>query len=156
MPDYGYWFIFAVLLIVLEMTSGTFYLLIVGLAAVGGGLAALAGLSVPLQITAAAVIGVIGTLLLHNYRMGKGHELTPEDSDLDVGSQVDVIEWKSDRRLRVFHRGAQWDAEISGPEVDVDLPLIIVGKKGSTLLLANHTSASKTPQNTESTNKETT
>ncbi len=156
MPDYGYWFIFAVLLIALEMTSGTFYILIVGMAAMGGGLAALAGLGLELQIASAAVIGVIGTLLLHNYRAGKGHELTPEDSDLDIGIQVDVDEWKSDRRLRVFHRGTQWDAEISGAEVDVNRPLIIVGKKGSILLLANHTSASQEPKNTESTNKETT
>ena len=156
MPEYVYWFVVAILLVALEMTSGTFYILIIGIAAAGGGIAALFGLGIPLQITSAAVIGVVGTLLLHSNRAKRGIASSPEDSDLDVGQQVDIDTWKSDRRLRVFYRGTQWDAELSGPEVDADLPLVIVGKKRSILLLANHTSSSRVPKNTESTNEETT
>ena len=60
MTDWMIWFAVACVLVVLEMATGTFYLLMIGIGTAAGGLAALGGMGVPEQcLIAAAVLGLV-------------------------------------------------------------------------------------------------
>ena len=58
MEYYVYWFSLAVVLLMVEMATGTFYMLMLSLASGAGGISALAGLNMPLQMMLAALVGV--------------------------------------------------------------------------------------------------
>ena len=63
MADWTGWFIAGGLVLILELFSGTFYLLMIAIGMSAGALAALAGANGPLQGLCAAVVGVVATLL---------------------------------------------------------------------------------------------
>jgi membrane protein implicated in regulation of membrane protease activity len=133
--SYFLWWILAAVLVGIELTSGTFYLLVYGVAAAAAGLAAWLGAGTVAQLLAAAAIAVAGTLVLQRWKRSTEH---PEMSaqDLDIGQSVQVESW-ADGRGQVRYRGALWDAEAGSPEVDSTRPLIIRAVKGNTLVLGN-------------------
>ena len=99
MDAYVYWFVLGLILLALELASGTFYMLVMALAAGAGGLAAYFGLPQTLPFVAAAVVGVSGTLLLRKSRAAI-QSRRPESS-LDVGHSVNVLTWREDGSARV-------------------------------------------------------
>ena len=110
------WFAIAAVTLILELLSGTFVLLLIGLGAVAAGVSAWLGQDIIIQLALLAIIPVIGIFILK--RMGKFHLRNPlaSDSDvnlnLDIGKSVFVEEWISERRLaQVKFRGAQWQAK---------------------------------------------
>ncbi len=109
MASYIYWFVLALVVLGLEMATGTFYMLVLALALGVGGVAALLGVSVPWQLAFSAVAGIIGTLLVSRMRSVRGHAAV--NQSLDIGQYVKVITWREDGSARVFYRGAEWDAE---------------------------------------------
>ena len=68
MADWMVWSAAAGVLIVLELFTGTFYLLMMALGLLFGALAAWLGAGMPLQTIAAAVVGIVATGLLHRSR----------------------------------------------------------------------------------------
>ena len=135
MQSYFLWWILAAALVGIELTSGTFYLLVYGVAAAAAGMAAWLGAGAVAQLLAAAVIAVAGTLVLQRWKRSTEH---PEMSaqELDIGQSVQVESW-ADGRGQVRYRGAVWDAEAGSAEVDSTRPLIIRAVKGNTLVLGN-------------------
>lgn len=135
MQAYLLWWILAAVLVGLELTSGTFYLLVYGLAAAVAGIAAWLGASFVVQLLTAAVIAVLGTLALRQWKRGTEH---PESTvqDMDIGKAVQVESWQ-DGRGQVKYRGALWDAEAASADVDTTRPLIIRAVRGNTLVLGN-------------------
>jgi membrane protein implicated in regulation of membrane protease activity len=128
------WWILAFALVALELTTGTFYLLVYGLAAAAAGVAAWLGLSQPAQLVIAAVIGIAGTLALKKWRRA---EATSENlQDLDIGQIVAVETWQ-DGRGQVKYRGALWDAEASDTAVDASKPLYVRAVRGNVLVVGN-------------------
>lgn len=129
------WWIVAAVLVGIELTSGTFYLLVYGLAAAVAGLAAWLGASVVVQLLIAALIAAGGTFALRRWRHSDDH---PESSMqiLDIGQSVTVESW-SNGHGQVQYRGAVWDAEAESAEVDAAHPLKIRAVKGNTLILGN-------------------
>ena len=67
MSAYWMWWIAAAALVAAELLTGTFYLLVVGIALAFGGVAAWFDVSVPLQWLIAAALGVIGTVMLQRW-----------------------------------------------------------------------------------------
>ncbi|HTP99259.1 MAG TPA: NfeD family protein [Casimicrobiaceae bacterium] len=134
MADYWIWWILAAVLVGAELMTGTFYLLAVGIAFAVGGLAALLGTLLPLQLVVAGVIAVIGTMIAHRWRTKR---VPPPSQPLDVGQSVRVLDWKDDGSARVSYRGTQWDAELAKPGVARAETMYIVGARGSTLLIAD-------------------
>src|SRR5260221_14749422 len=61
------WLLAGLLLVVVELMTGTFYLLILGIAAGIGSLVAFLGLSLWIQAVVAAIAAVGGAGLLHRY-----------------------------------------------------------------------------------------
>ena len=116
MSDWTIWLIGAGILVIAELFTGTFYLLMIALGLSAGALAALAGLNGPLQTLVAAAVGVAATLVLRRSRFGKagrGEAANDPNVNLDIGQRVSVPQWQ-DRRARVMYRGALWDVEL-GP-----------------------------------------
>ena len=134
MQAYVWWWIVGAVLVGVELTTGTFYLLVYG-AATAAGIAAWMGFGWGAQFIAAAVIAALGTLALRHWKRDTGH---PESTvqDMDIGQPVDVESW-SDGRGQVKYRGALWAAEAESPDTDASRPLRIRAVKGTRLVLGN-------------------
>lgn len=134
MSTYVIWWIAAFVLVALELTTGTFYLLVYGLAAAAAGIAAWLGAAQVLQLLIAAVIGIAGTVALRKWRSA---EPTESDlQDLDIGKSVAIEKWESGKG-QVRYRGAEWDAEAENADVDANKPLFIRAMRGSVLIVGN-------------------
>jgi membrane protein implicated in regulation of membrane protease activity len=132
MEYYIYWFSLAVVLLMMEMASGTFYMLILSLAFGVGGIGALAGLSMPLQIMLSALIGIIGIFLLRRVKTTTGTA-----QGLDIGQTVTVMSWREDGSARVRYRGTEWDAELESTDTPREGKLYIKEMLGSRLVLTH-------------------
>lgn len=109
------WWLATGALVVLELTSGTFYLLMLALGTSAAALAAHAGLGMAAQITVAAVVGGGATALLQRQRRLRSRgapEAQNRDLHLDIGATVQVTQWNPDGTTRVEHRGTQWNARL--------------------------------------------
>jgi membrane protein implicated in regulation of membrane protease activity len=135
MSTYVIWFVLAAVLVGAELLSGTFYLLVYGVAASAGGLAALAGLPVPAQLAIAAACAVAGTLWLRRHPVQR--PVSAAEQSLEIGRAVEVVSWQSDTHLRVRYRGAGWDAERVDAGGVREGTFYIVGQRGNTLLLSS-------------------
>jgi membrane protein implicated in regulation of membrane protease activity len=134
MSTYIIWWILAFALVALELTTGTFYLLVYGLAAAAAGIAAWLGLGMVAQLVIAALIGIAGTLALKKWRRAGA---TDEDlQDLDIGQAVTLENWNNGRG-QVKYRGALWDAEAHDASVDSAKPLYIRAVRGNVLVVGN-------------------
>lgn len=136
MALYVYWFLLALVLIGLEMATGTFYLLVVAIAMGLGGAAALLGMGLAAQLAVAALAGVVGIVLLRRWKGGSSTDAASES--LDTGQPVKVLTWREDGTARVFYRGAEWDAELESVDSGHEGTLYIRAMRGSVLILTNH------------------
>ncbi|MFM9912215.1 MAG: NfeD family protein [Methylophilaceae bacterium] len=134
MQPYVYWFLTALVLAALEMATGTFYILVIGIAFAVGGLVALAGFDLTMQIAFSAVAGVAGVILLQRKK-----RKTPSADMIDpnIGEQVKVLAWGEDGKVRVSYRGSSWDAELEHVDTPKDSTLYIKAMRGSVLILAH-------------------
>lgn len=136
MAPYIYWFLLALGLVMVELATGTFYMLVLALALSIGGFAAFFGYSAAIQYTVSAVAGIIGTLILQRVRRGKAaHE--PNQS-LDIGQPIQSISWNQDGSARAVYRGAEWSAEPENKDTPRAGPLYIKEMRGSTLIITHH------------------
>jgi membrane protein implicated in regulation of membrane protease activity len=118
MDSYIAWFVVAFGLLVAELLTGTFYLLVISIALAAAGIAALAGASFPLQFVVAAVIGLGGSIWLRSTRFGKRLHERGEDrvQNMDLGQSLRVDHWTPARTARANYRGAVWDVELAPGE----------------------------------------
>lgn len=143
MTDWSIWFVLAGVAIALEITSGTFYLLMIALGFAAGGVAALAGLWLEWQLLAASVVGLVGTIGLRRSSFGKlRRRKASQDRNvlLDIGQTVHVTDWVKEGDVdvaQVKYRGAAWQAELVPGNVAQAGTFVIVEMRGSTLLLAH-------------------
>ena len=135
MALYVYWFLLALVLLGLEMATGTFYLLVLSVALAVGGIAALFGMDISWQFALAALAGVSGSILLRHWNPNPGCDV-PNQS-LDVGQPVRILRWNEQGAARVFYRGAEWDAELDANESGHEGSFYIKAVRGSTLLLSH-------------------
>jgi membrane protein implicated in regulation of membrane protease activity len=113
MEIYWVWAIAGIALLVAELLSGTFYLLVLGVAAFVAAAVAWFGAPFLAQVVAAGVIAVAGVFWIRSRK----HALaTPDMASLDVGQSVTLQSWvnQADRVARVMYRDALWDAVIEG------------------------------------------
>lgn len=138
MEIYIYWFLLALVLIGLEMATGTFYLLMVAVAMAAGGLAALLEASMAWQLTLSALMVMAGTIFLRRWKSTQTSEAS--STNLDIGQPVRVIKWNDNGSARVFYRGAEWDAELETAGILQSETLYIAAVRGSGLILTNRKS----------------
>ncbi|GAA4344707.1 NfeD family protein [Variovorax defluvii] len=105
------WWLAAGAAIVLELLSGTVYLLLLGAGFAAAALAAHAGAGMSTQLIVAAVVGVGAVLVWHAVRRKRpaGPPASANrDINLDIGESVFVEHWNPDGTATVRYRGAQW------------------------------------------------
>ena len=113
MDTYLIWLIAGFLLVIVELVSGTFYLLVLGVAAAAGGVVAYAGLPFSLQAVAAAALAVVGVVWVNRVRRSSSAVRMPS---LDVGQPAMFDHWvdRAAGQARVKYRDALWDATVLG------------------------------------------
>ncbi len=136
MEIYVYWFLLALVLIGIEMATGTFYLLVIAIALAVGGVMALLGLGLPAQFVVAALAGIIGIIILRKWEGISTSDASSQS--LDVGQAVKVLTWRDDGTARVLYRGAEWDAELDTPTSGHEGTFYIKSMNGSILVLTHH------------------
>ena len=127
------WAILGLALVIVELVSGTFYLLVLGIAAFGAALAAWLGQGFPVQTIVVAVISGFGCYGVHVYRAKNATQQMPS---VDAGQPASFENWidQGARLARVRYRGASWDALVEGDaSVDSGAMLYVVSTHGNTL-----------------------
>ena len=130
------WWGLAGLLVLAELLTGTFYLLILALGASAAALAAHAGGGLTAQLVAAAAMGGGGTALWH-LRRAKAPRSAPAasnaDVNLDIGQTVNVTQWDATRQAKVHYRGAAWGVRYAGEGTPAPGEHVIVAVHGNRL-----------------------
>jgi membrane protein implicated in regulation of membrane protease activity len=144
MTDWMIWFAVACVLLVAEMATGTFYLLMIAIAAAVGGVAALTGTNGTLQCVLAALVGIAATTALRRSRFGRAPKIDAmrdPDVNLDIGQTLNVGEWHNApgavSNARVMYRGALWDVELAPEGEAVPGPFVIQEVRGNHLIVIN-------------------
>jgi len=137
MGDWVWWFVLAFVLLVAELLTGTFYLLMIAIALAGAGVASLAGASLAIQLIVAAILGFGGALLLRRLRFGRLQNAAAEPlQNMDIGQTLHVQRWSGTRTARASYRGAQWDVELAPGEDPQPGEFVIQSIHGSRLVVA--------------------
>lgn len=131
------WAIAGLALVITELLTGTFYLLMLALAAFGAAAAAWVGQSFPVQSIVASVVAAAGCYGVHLYRAkSAGQKMAP----IDAGMPASFEGWvdAGARLARVRYRGASWDARVEGSEaLEPGAVLYVVATEGNTLKVAS-------------------
>ena len=135
MDTYLLWAIAGIVLIIVEMLTGTFYLLVLGIAALAAAGAAWLGQSFWVQAVVTAAVTVAGVILVIRFR-GKG--TIAQKRSLDVGQSVSIESWisEADGLARVNYRNAQWEARVTGERVPGGKVFYIHAVEGNTLVVS--------------------
>lgn len=111
MSESTVWWLLAGVLVALELSTGTFYLLMLAVGAVAGALAAHAALALTGQLVVSAVVGlalVVGCYLVRRRKPGDPSARAERSVNLDLGETLQITQWQDDRTASVRYRGAQW------------------------------------------------
>ncbi|MEO7242858.1 MAG: NfeD family protein [Variovorax sp.] len=107
------WWLIAGGAIVVELMSGTIYLLLLSAGFAAAAIAAHAGFGTVVQIFVAALVGMAAVLVWRVSRRNAPPEPPPSANpnvNLDIGEQVFIPAWNPDGTAFIRYRGAQWTA----------------------------------------------
>jgi membrane protein implicated in regulation of membrane protease activity len=130
------WAIVAMVLVITELLSGTFYLLMLAIAAFGAAAAAYFGHAFPVQCSVAAVLAAAGCYGVHVYR---AKSMPQQMAPIDAGMPASFESWldAGARLARVRYRGASWEARVEGTEaMEPGATVFVVAADGNTLKVA--------------------
>ena len=113
METYLVWLVAGFVLVIAELVTGTFFLLILGVAAFAGSATAWFGLGFWLEALCSAAVAVAGVFWVRQQRKTLQQ---PDMASLDVGQAVTLESWvnREQGAARVKYRNTQWDAEVEG------------------------------------------
>lgn len=120
MAESTIWWLLAGTAVAMELATGTFYLLTIGIGMVAAAIAAHLGLPLKGQILTAAFVGG-GAVALWHWQNGKRPQAAPANANpdvhIDIGEAVQVDQWNADGTASVKYRGANWTAILSAPSL---------------------------------------
>lgn len=132
------WAVTGLVLAIVELLTGTFYLLMLGIAAFGAAAAAWLGLAFAAQSVVAAAVAAVGCYGVHVYRArNQAQQMAP----IDAGNPASFESWVDApaRLARVRYRGATWDARVEGAEaLEPGATLYVIAADGNTLKVAKN------------------
>jgi membrane protein implicated in regulation of membrane protease activity len=135
MSGWIWWMVLAFGLLILELLTGTFYLMVIAVALAAGGVAHLAGAPFTVQLVVTAVIGFGGALWLRRSRFGRLKTEGDTLQNLDVGQVVRIDSWSAGNTARASYRGAQWDVLLAPGETAAPGEFVIQSVQGSRLVV---------------------
>lgn len=127
------WLLLGLALVVVELITGTFYLLVLGAAALGGAAAAWAGAAFPAQVITTSVVAGVGLYFVHAYR---ARNAAQQMAPIDAGQPANFESWVDQPAglARVRYRGASWEARLEGGEApQPGAVLYVLAAEGNTL-----------------------
>ncbi|HEX7219733.1 MAG TPA: NfeD family protein [Burkholderiales bacterium] len=132
------WAVIGLVLVIVEVMTGTFYLLMLGVAAFGAALAAWLGLGFSAQSIVAVAVSAVGCYGVHVYRAkNSAQQMAP----IDAGMPASFESWldAGSRLARVRYRGASWDARVEGGEaLEPGATVYVLAADGNTLRVAKN------------------
>jgi membrane protein implicated in regulation of membrane protease activity len=132
------WAVTGLVLVIVELVTGTFYLLMLGLAAFGAALAAWLGFDFSVQTVVAIVVSAVGCWGVHVYKAkNRAQQMAP----IDAGMPASFESWldAGARLARVRYRGASWDARVEGGEaLEPGATVYVLAADGNTLRVAKN------------------
>jgi membrane protein implicated in regulation of membrane protease activity len=132
------WAVIGLALVIVELLTGTFYLLMLGVAAFGAAGAAYFGFDFGTQSIIAAIVSAVGCYGVHVYRAkNRAQQMPPIDS----GMRASFESWldAGARLARVRYRGASWDARVEGGEaIEPGATVYVLAADGNTLRVAKN------------------
>lgn len=138
------WFGLAVLALIGELATGTFYLLLVAVGLAAGGVASLSNVGFEFQLAICGVVAVAGVLILRSTGVLKKREINAArnaDVNLDIGQVVNVDGWSDTRTARVLYRGASWQVQLEPGYDAVAGEHVITEIRGSQLIVTPRSAA---------------
>lgn len=135
MDAYLVWLLAGLALVIVELLTGTFYLLVLGVAAFAAGVVAspLIGGGFAAQSICAAVVAFAGAYGVHAYRArNAARQMAP----IDAGQPANFESWLDQGAglARVRYRGASWDARLEPGEAPQPGALVyVLATEGNTL-----------------------
>jgi membrane protein implicated in regulation of membrane protease activity len=139
LSDATWWWIAAGVLVAAELTTGTFYLLMLALGCVAGALGGHAGGSATLQVVTAALVGGGATAAWHFKRASSPRSAPSDrnqDVNLDIGLPLMIDAWQPDGSATVRHRGASWTVRLADGGTPAPGPHVVVAVQGNQLRVA--------------------
>ena len=144
MNDWTNWFLLAGILTIGELLTGTFYLLMLALGCVAGGVFGLLKFHLAWQLIIGAVTGAASIFILRRSKLIKRNYLNPArdpNVNLDIGQVLYIDSWQhQDGKYiaRVKYRGAMWDVELSAGDIAQVGNYVIREMRGNRLLVTYH------------------
>src|SRR5919108_259033 len=132
------WAVTGLVLVIVELVTGTFYLLMLGVAAFGAALAAWLGLEFSAQSSVAVLVAAIGCYGVHLYKARNRVEQMPP---IDAGMPASFESWldAGARLARVRYRGASWEARVEGSDaLEPGATVFVLATDGNTLKVAKN------------------
>src|SRR5678816_3739269 len=135
------WGVLGLALVIAELLTGTFYLLMLGVAAFGA--AAIAGFGQPFHVQSivAFIVAAAGCYGAHVWRAKQSTKQMPQ---IDAGMPASFENWvdAGERLARVRYRGASWDARVEGADaLEPGTTVYVLATDGNTLKVAKTRSA---------------
>jgi membrane protein implicated in regulation of membrane protease activity len=133
LQDYFIWLVAGFALVIAELLSGTFYLLVLGVAAFAAAGVAYLQAGFAVQAVVAAIVTGAGLAWVQRWRRRTVADKMPP---LDAGQPAVFESWidRSSRQARVKYRDTLWDAVIDEPADSAPGEVLyIVSMEGNTL-----------------------
>lgn len=138
MAESTVWWLLTGALVALELMTGTFYLLMLGVGAAAGALAAHTGAGLTSQVVVAALVALAAVTVwtwLRRRKPGDPSARAQRSVNLDIGETVQVDAWSDDGTAQVRYRGASWTAVLPNGATAQPGPHRVVELVGSRLLV---------------------
>ncbi len=140
MEQWLLWLIGGFVLVIAEVVTGTFYLLVIGIGAFVAALVAWLTGNELVQAVLGGAVAIGGVVFVHHWHARNRGGKPGEGNFLDRGQGVVLEGWTDEAAgiARVKYRGSSWDARLAGGE-DHPAPgatLYIEGQEGNTLVVA--------------------
>ena len=134
------WTIVGFVLVITELVTGTFYLLVLGLGAFIGAIAAYLGATHIVQALVGGGSAVAGTWFVHHWHESRRALESKGSNFLDRGQPVVLDGWANETAniARVKYRGSTWDARVreAATKPSVGSTLYIEAQEGTMLVVA--------------------
>ena len=133
-----WWWIAAGVLVVGELATGTFYVLMLAIGCMFGALAGYAQITFFAQAAVAVAVGGAAVLVWDRRRRRPWGTLSAAanpDINLDIGESVQVDDWNADGTARVPYRGSTWNVRYIGDGAAAPGPHVIAEVRHNELAL---------------------
>ena len=109
------WVVLGFVLVIAELLTGTFYLLVIGFGAFAAAAVAWIGGNELVQAIVGGIVALGGTAYVHRFHHAGRADLNREQNVLDRGQPVVLEGWANEAAglARVRYRGTSWDARLA-------------------------------------------